>query len=71
MITREFLSTLTFRVMTESDLQMFSGCESPVPLIAENDDYMVVIDGDRCEVFGGDFSEPAMCMNPSISNLPY
>ena len=71
MITREFLSTFNFRVMTEFDLQVFSGCESPVPLIAENDEYLVVIDGDRCEVFGGDFSEPAIYTDYSISNLPY
>ena len=51
MITREFLAGLNFSVMTESDRMGFSGCESPVPLIAEyGDKYLVVIDGSYCEV---------------------
>ena len=51
MITREFLSTLNFRPFTESDYFGFAGVESPVPLIAETDELIVIIDGQRCEVF--------------------
>ena len=51
MITRKFLASLNFRVMTENDKMGFAGCESPVSLIAEyGDNYLVIIDGDYCEV---------------------
>jgi hypothetical protein len=54
MITRKFLSALEFRVMDKHELMGFAGVQSPVPLIAETDDYLVIIDGDRCEVYGED-----------------
>lgn len=54
MITREFLAGLNFSVMTESDRMGFSGCESPVPMIAEHGETIVVIDGNYCEVVGDD-----------------
>jgi len=57
MITRDFLAGFNFRVMTRNDLMGFSGCQSPVPLIAENDDYLVIIDGSVCEVYGEDPSD--------------
>ena len=71
MIDREFLSSLTFRVMTEDDKQGFAGVQSPVPLIAENEYALVIIDGDRCEVYGedSDFGPEFVC--ESISELPY
>jgi hypothetical protein len=71
MIDREFLSSLTFRVMTEDDKQGFAGVQSPVPLIAETDNQLVIIDGDRCEVYGenSDFGPDEIC--ESISELPY
>ena len=51
MITREFLSDLEFRPMTKFERMGFAGCESPVPMIAEiGDKYLVVIDGDYCEI---------------------
>jgi hypothetical protein len=51
MITRKFLASLNFRVMTENDKMGFAGCESPVSLIAEyGDNYLVIIDGDYAEV---------------------
>jgi len=51
MISRKFLSSLNFSVMTESDRMGFAGCESPVPLIAEyGDKFLVIIDGSYAEV---------------------
>ena len=71
MIDREFLKGLTFRVMDEDDKMGFAGVQSPVPLIAETDNYLVIIDGDRCEVYGedSDFGPDEIC--ESISELPY
>ena len=71
MIDREFLSSLTFRVMTEDDKMGFAGVQSPVPLIAENEYCLVIIDGDRCEVYGedSDFGPEFVC--EAISELPY
>jgi hypothetical protein len=71
MITRKFLSSLNFSVMTETDKMGFAGVQSPVPLIAETDNLLVIIDGDRCEVYGedSDFGPESVC--ESISELPY
>jgi hypothetical protein len=71
MITRKFLSALEFRVMDKHELMGFAGVQSPVPLIAETDNYLVIIDGDRCEVYGenSDFGPDEIC--ESISELPY
>jgi len=71
MIDREFLKGLTFRVMNEDDKMGFAGVQSPVPLIAEVDNLLVIIDGDRCEVYGddSDFGPESIC--ESISELPY
>ena len=71
MIDREFLKSLTFRVMDEDDKMGFAGVQSPVPLIAENEYCLVIIDGDRCEVYGddSDFGPEFVCEN--ISELPY
>lgn len=52
LITRDFLASLKFEVMTPFQLNGFDGLQSPVPLMAETDDYLVVLDGDRCEVYG-------------------
>jgi hypothetical protein len=71
MIDREFLKGLTFRVMTESDKMGFAGVMSPVPLIAENDYCLVIIDGDRCEVYGDDFEFGPEFVCENISELPY
>ena len=66
-ITREFLSSLSFRPFEQNDYFGFGGVESPVPLIAETDEFVVIIDGQRCEVFGetedGDFREMGYCEN--------
>lgn len=71
MITREFLSTLTFRVMTDSDKTGFAGVMSPIPLIAETEDLLVVIDGDRCEVYNDNSDYGPACICESITNLTY
>jgi hypothetical protein len=73
MIDREFLASLTFRVMDKDDKMGFAGVQSPVPLIAENEYCLVIIDGDRCEVYGDDFASdfgPEFVCE-SISELPY
>jgi hypothetical protein len=77
MITREFLAGLNFRVMDETDKMGFSGCESPVPLIAEVGNlpphevgnYLVIIDGSYCEVVSVDGEMIAQC--DDIVGLPY
>ena len=71
MITRKFLSGLNFSVMTETDKMGFAGVQSPVPLIAENEYCLVMIEGDRGEVYGddSDFGPEFVC--ESISELPY
>lgn len=55
-ITRELLESLTFRVFTENDYYGFAGVQSPVPLIAENEEegIVVVIDGDFAELYADD-----------------
>jgi len=71
MITRKFLAGLDFKVMDETDKMGFAGVQSPVPLIAEINDLLIIIDGDRCEVYGenSDFGPAEIC--ESISELPY
>jgi hypothetical protein len=70
MITRKFLKTLNFRQFDEHDFEGFAGVDSPVPFIAETEDYLVIVDGDICEVFNiEDLSVAARCN--SISNLPF
>jgi hypothetical protein len=69
MITREFLSGLNFRVMDSSDRMGFAGCESPVPLIAEVGNYLVIVDGNYCEVVSVDGETIAQC--DDIVGLPY
>jgi hypothetical protein len=71
MITRKFLASLDFKVMDETDKMGFAGVQSPVPLIAEINDLLIIIDGDRCEVYGenSDFGPAEIC--ESISELPY
>ena len=71
MITRKFLSGFNFSVMTETDKMGFAGVQSPVPLIAEKDNLLVIIDGNYCEVYGenSDFEPTETCEN--ISELPY
>jgi len=73
LITRDFLASLKFRVMTPQDHNGFAGVDSPVPLIADTGDYLVVIDGDRCEVYGdpaGDGTVDLIDICTNIRALP-
>jgi hypothetical protein len=75
-ITRDLLAGLKFRVMTDSDRNGFDGLDSPVPLIAETSDgkYIVVLDGDLCEVYGdqedGSFEMVARQLNIRALPMP-
>ena len=71
MITRKFLASLNFRVMTENDKMGFAGVESPVSLIAEyGDNYLVIIDGAYAEVT--DVNELQLVDScDDINELPY
>jgi hypothetical protein len=73
-ISRAFLSGFKFKPMDSVDKMGFAGVESPVPLIAENEDYLVIIDGVYCEVYDavtidGNFEPTETCDN--ICELPY
>jgi len=72
-ITREFLKTVQFRVMNESDKEGFAGVQSPVPMIGETADekFLVILDGARCEVYGenADFGPSDVCED--ICELEY
>ena len=59
-VTREFLRSLVFRPFTAEDYYGFAGVQSPVPMIAETQERLVVIDGVHCEVYGveNEFEEP-------------
>ena len=74
-ISRELLKTLNFRPFDKVDYFGFSGVESPVPLIAENDDegICVIIDGEKVELYCYDgcanFELVDTCEN--IRELPF
>lgn len=74
-ISRELLASLNFRVMTETDKFGFAGVESPVPLIAENEDegILVVIDGAHAELYAFDGDGNFECVDTceNINELPY
>ena len=80
LITRDFLRSVNFRVMTDFDRHGFAGAQSPVALLGETGDYLVVVDGNYCEVYGpaskdceltedGTFEPIETCEN--ICELPY
>ena len=52
-LSRELLKSLKFRVFDAIDYHGFAGVESPVPLIAENEDegILVVVDGAYAELY--------------------
>ena len=43
------VATLSFRPFDESDDYSFPGVETETPMIAENDEFVVILDGDRVE----------------------
>lgn len=69
MITRKFLRSLSFKPFSEFDYQGFAGVESPVPLIAETDEYLIILDGNRCEVYGHSGEPEFVCYD--VCGLPY
>ena len=73
-ITRSLLDSLTFRVFTKQDYYGFSGVESPVPLIAEDEDrgICVIIDGDCAELYEIEIDGSFDCVDicESIRALP-
>jgi len=57
-ITRAFLESLNFHVMTALDRRGFAGAESPVPLLADfAEKYLVIIDGAYCEIIEAETGE--------------
>ncbi len=71
-ISRRLLSSLTFRVFTKNDYYGFSGVSSPVPLIAEKDNIIVIIDGDTAELYSADIDGTFDCEDvcENIRELP-
>jgi hypothetical protein len=55
-ISRELIKSLSFRPFDKTDYYGFAGVESPVPLIAENDDegILMIIDGELAELYAYD-----------------
>ena len=74
-ISRELINSLEFRQFTKQDYYGFCGVESPIPLIAENEDegIVMIIDGDAAELYAYDgcanFEMIDECFN--IRELPY
>ena len=71
---RDFFQSLSFRVMTPSDREGFAGCNSPVPLIADSGEFLVIVDGCYAEIYNADDIEN--CSGPSVQidnicDLPY
>ena len=71
-ITRSLLQSLTFRQFTKTDYYGFSGVESPVPLIAEDDNICVIIDGNYAELYQFDIDGSFDCVDTcdNIRELP-
>ena len=73
-ITRSLLGSLNFRPFTKNDYFGFSGVESPVPLIAEDEarGICVIIDGDSAELYKFDIYGSFDCEDvcDSIRALP-
>lgn len=70
-ITRELLAGLTFRPFTKNDWYGFQGCESPVPFIAEEEDFLVILDGDYAELYVHDYEFGAVDTCDSIRELSH
>jgi hypothetical protein len=71
-ISRELLSSLTFRPFNKTDYYGFAGVSSPVPLIAETDSICVIIDGDIAELYQFDIDGAFDCVDvcDNIRDLP-
>ena len=74
MFDRAFFKSLSFRVMNSFDREGFAGCTSPVPLIADTGEFLVIVDGCYAEIYNADDIEN--CSGPSVQidnicDLPY
>jgi uncharacterized ParB-like nuclease family protein len=74
-ISRELIKSLNFRQFTQTDYYGFAGVESPIPLIAENDDegILMIIDGGRAELYAYDGCANFECIDTcdNINELPF
>lgn len=74
-ISRELIQSLNFRAFTQNDYFGFSGVESPIPLIAENDDegILMIIDGNYAELYANNGEGDIDCVDTceNIRELPY
>ena len=61
---RAFFSSLKFSVMTESEKCGFAGVQSPVPLIADSGEFLVIVDGVYAEIYDAESIEN--CSGPSF-----
>ena len=71
-ITRELLESLTFRPFAKNDYYGFNGVQSPCPMISDDTNVLVIIDGDYAELYANlnDTGEADdVCEN--IRELPY
>lgn len=70
-ITRKYLEGLSFRPFDNSDVLAFYGVESPVPLIAidEDNQWSVIIDGSFCDIYDENCELVSQCFD--ISGLDY
>jgi hypothetical protein len=64
---RAFFKQFTFRPFTKEDYYGFSGVESPVPLIADNGEFLVILDGIYAEIYDAEaiqnMTEPYQIMD--------
>jgi len=69
MITKQnvlfVIATTEFRHFTQGDWMSYQGCESADPLIAELDEFAVIIDGDKVCVLDYDGNETLFFLNES------
>ena len=70
-ITRELIASLEFRPFGPMDYMGFQGVESPIPLIAESEDFLVIIDGDYAELYIHDYEFGAFDTCENIRELSY
>jgi hypothetical protein len=74
-ISRELMTSLTFRPFSKNDYYGFSGVSSPIPMIAENEDegILMIVDGDYAELYAydGDGAFDIIDQVDSIRDLPY
>lgn len=70
-ITRKYLQGLEWRLFGSDDIWAFAGVESPVPLIATDEErnYIVVLDGSFVDIYDDNMELVEQCFD--ISGLEY